>query len=539
MEESTESSEIQTPIGEGKIENASADLYSILKAEQKNLSDQEIIERYFELERQLEPNYMEKVESLSREIGGLPPGCELSIVIPAYREETNIRKTLEELRNKISLPENMYEVILVVNYPEGAAPDRTREIAEAFKMEQGWANLHILEVQFPKEISNVGSARKLGSDIALFRYQQRMKNFPNDNVFYIAGTDADVLEIAEDHYPKMLEELKSNQLEVIAGLPRAMVTSESLPPNFYETRPNLFILSKVLSTFSSEAEKAKGFSVVGQDFALRASAYARIGGIPRLIAGEDTSISDRAVELNLKHGILENNRIVTSPRRMLIGLKDFFMGEAWSTEKFPTLTEKIRDLEQQFTIGELIERIPDITKEELAEFIKSQLVVSAAQLSQKKNQYLDLSLEEVIGLLKEILGREKIGLPFDIDEAKDEIYSALVKRTYYELVQRPDLIREKKEYARRDLEAAGQKLKASEDIIAGQGKTEEASMRLSLVNLEEKEARLRLKILDLLEGTSKDRFEEMYKGLEGMEEERKKLEDQIRDLRSRLKVATK
>ena len=495
---------------------APEDPYRILKAEQKKLNDREVIDRYFELEGKSEPDYMKEVKSLSKKIGDLSPGCELSIVIPAYREEKNILKTLEELRNSISLEKDQYEIILVNNYPEGVVPDKTQEIAEKFKKEQGWENLHILEKQFPKEIANVGSARKLGSDVVLLRHKERLRELPEKNVFYIAGTDADLFEIPKDHYPRMLEELKNQQLDAIAGHPRLASVDKLLPPDFFEKRPNLATFVKIKSAAYpsdvGDVGEKKKFEIIGQDFALSASAYARIGGIPRLRAGEDSAISNRATELNLKCDFLKSkHQIVASPRRILIDWRATLLGETWDPKRFVEGTEMIRKLEH-LPLTEFIETIPDITKKEVVGVIKSRLIRSADWIIYSgENLYLDTSLKKAISLLKECLAIEGVRLPFDVDKAEKEMYNPLVKFTFYQLIQRDDLRWDKNERAHRDLETAEQQIEYSKSLISEKGETENASNNLSLFQLKKNEAELRIQILNLLEETPEDDFEKLYR----------------------------
>lgn len=127
--------------------------------------------------------------------------CKFTLVLPAYREERVVKRTLESLDRQIGVNPDEFEVIVVNNYPEGQKPhlndyddagqkideheDRTTEIAQEFAAHSTFRVL-VLEHGFPKEIAGVGMASKLGMDLALKRQRknpQILGYYGADNVF--------------------------------------------------------------------------------------------------------------------------------------------------------------------------------------------------------------------------------------------------------------------------------------------------------------------------------------------------------------------
>jgi len=127
--------------------------------------------------------------------------CKFTLVLPAYREERVVKRTLESLERQTGVSPEEFEVILVNNYPEGQKPrlndydeagrkigeheDRTTEIAQEFAA-QASIRVLIVEHGFPKDIAGVGIASKLGMDLALKRQQanpQILGYYGADNVF--------------------------------------------------------------------------------------------------------------------------------------------------------------------------------------------------------------------------------------------------------------------------------------------------------------------------------------------------------------------
>lgn len=86
----------------------------------------------------------------------------LSVILPVYNEESNIRKTVEEVHGHLDSHENItaYEIILVDDGSTDRSPDILKELKESFS--------HVLIVSLPV---NKGYGKALISGIERSRYE--------------------------------------------------------------------------------------------------------------------------------------------------------------------------------------------------------------------------------------------------------------------------------------------------------------------------------------------------------------------------------
>ncbi len=412
MEKSSKLNLLQTIKKEGgKDDITYIDPYLILKKEKDLLSDSEAIGKYLDIEKQGETAYFYELENFCEQLKQLPKECELSIVIPAYHEEQGIQHTLESIY-KTTLDSKFYEIILVVNYPEGEVRDKTLDIVNNLKKKNKLNNLHIVEKIFNKKIAGVGAARKLGSDIALLRYEKRHDN----SNFYIAGTDADIVTVPEDNYVQALHQLKETGADVLAGpvtIDQSLVGK--LPEEFWKTHENLAVLietSKQLTKVKESISKEfQSFSVTGPNYFIKASSYARIGGIPRLQTGEDIAISTRASNLGLRCEALQAQTITVSARRFIFDFNSMLAhtesiyGAAWFTE----VSKKIRESGyNEETLLSIIKDIPDIPDTKLKDYIKNRLKFIINTIALQKNINVNLVLNSTIDIIKEKTEQKEI-----------------------------------------------------------------------------------------------------------------------------------
>jgi hypothetical protein len=96
--------------------------------------------------------------------------CKNIVMIPAYREEIIILNILKSLYEQKGISKDDYEIIVLVNYPDGQKPmindydeqwklvwvahfDRTKEVVDAFNKTHKDINISVLEQSFPKTVN--------------------------------------------------------------------------------------------------------------------------------------------------------------------------------------------------------------------------------------------------------------------------------------------------------------------------------------------------------------------------------------------------
>lgn len=500
------------------------DMFDLLRRERKELDGGNAIDTYFHAEEVVEPDYLKEIGALAQQIGTLPADVRLSIIIPAYQEERNIEKTLEEIfKTEMEGPEK--EIIVVINYSEGEAPDTTREKIEQLRQSHPATRLHIIQKVFPVSQASVGAARKLGSDIALLRYSQREQKDHSDKAFFIGGLDADTVDIPHDHYKKALMKMDSEQLDVLAGKPSSILPHLEAQ-GFFKKRQNLLTLVQLKRLITAEIDKR--FNVIGQDFILSATAYARIGGIPRLRTGEDTAISERTIELGLSHGYFEGSNIRTSPRRSVADLEGSLFHDPHAPDRFTEVSKKIRQMESSgVDFDQLIEQIQDLTDEQLKRSIKRTILPFVKKISSSKNLYLDLALKEALEFLKTHIPSIDAQIFFELTSSEEEeLYQDLLVDIYKNLAERTE--RQEEYFRRADsaLQSAREKL-SDPIVIAGADYKEYFETKA-------REALLRLRILEFVKRIPSDQFEARYEEIMQLERQRKLQELRMRTLGPKL-----
>jgi hypothetical protein len=149
------------------------------------------------------PRYRDLFLGYFNRLQGTPihPQCNLTLVLPAYREERVIRRTLESLERQTGIALEELEIIVVDNYPEGRKPrlnhyddagrkvgeheDRTSEIARELAAHSK-LRVMVVEQAFPPAVAGVGAASKLGMDLAVARQRHNPRvigYYGADNVF--------------------------------------------------------------------------------------------------------------------------------------------------------------------------------------------------------------------------------------------------------------------------------------------------------------------------------------------------------------------
>jgi glycosyltransferase involved in cell wall biosynthesis len=179
----------------------------------------------------------------------------ISVVIPTYNEEKNIRRTLFKLNHQ-TIPREDYEVIIV----DGESKDRTREIAE----EMG------ARVVLQKR-KGIGGARTDG--------------FLAAKADFVATTDADCL-VPNQWLEIFLEDLQD---------PRVVAVTGPDGPIEQSWKSNLTYF--ILRCFIQGITLFNMYGTAGTNSAFRKSAFLKCGGYKSLPHSDDVEIAFRIKKL--------------------------------------------------------------------------------------------------------------------------------------------------------------------------------------------------------------------------------------------------
>jgi|TARA_R110002049_G_scaffold79692_2_gene202829 hypothetical protein len=232
-------------------------------------------------------NYVHRFNVNNAYFQDLPP-VELSliVVIPAFKEP-DILPTLKSLE-QCKAPQGKVELIIVVNAAENVGLEDLKTNQNTVDQIKSWeksllSNVFTIKIireeQLPKKFAGAGLARKIGMDEALRRWSILPKNGP------ILCLDADCT--VSENYLVSAEKAFSNPL-----IQQAHFQFE----HFYLQEKDAFLRSGIIQyelhlRYHIQGLKWAGYPnakhTVGSCMAVRASSYAKSGGMNRRKAGED------------------------------------------------------------------------------------------------------------------------------------------------------------------------------------------------------------------------------------------------------------
>ena len=216
----------------------------------------------------------------------LPSQAKIIVVIPCYNEP-HLLTTLHSL-HACDPPRYPVEVIVVVNEAAQAPADVTRRNQQTVAETHHWTQQHgasLLGVQviyvddLPPKHAGVGLARKIGMDEALRRF------VAVDYDGWIVCLDADC-EVAENY----LTVLEQEFLEHTPNSATVYFEHRLSSINDAELRQGIIHYELFLRYYVNGlryAEFPYAMHTVGSSMAVRATVYARTGGMNRRKAGED------------------------------------------------------------------------------------------------------------------------------------------------------------------------------------------------------------------------------------------------------------
>jgi len=237
------------------------------------LPDLKEIVRHYQQRFGLKETYPSLLHSHSRS----PSPSPFIIVIPAYNED--LETTLKSLSH-CQLNEEVI-VLLVFNHSEEEGPDikakhlKQVERYQNIKLQNGLRIISLAAFDLPNKQAGVGLARKIGMDAALNYFAAHN----HDGLIVCLDADCTVSE-------NYLEELLKAERAGVKGL--SIHYEHSLDEALDR---QAIIRYEVFLRYYIQALRHAGyphaFHTIGSSMAVRASAYAKIGGMNRRKAGED------------------------------------------------------------------------------------------------------------------------------------------------------------------------------------------------------------------------------------------------------------
>ncbi|HEY6008810.1 MAG TPA: glycosyltransferase family 2 protein, partial [Geobacteraceae bacterium] len=218
--------------------------------------------------------------------GSRADGFAGAVVIPAYAEGDNLFATLASLaRNPPELLSGFLTLVVINNRPDAPVADREDNLTTLRRLaalrgltslQLGWVDAATTGRELPPG-GGVGVARKIGLDLALGRLA-----FDGPDPLLVC-LDADTL-VRPDYLPAIVAHFAAHPGGG-AIIPFCHQAGETTGHDEAIVRYELFLRSYVLGLALAGSPYA--FHTVGSAMACRASAYVRMGGMNRRVAGED------------------------------------------------------------------------------------------------------------------------------------------------------------------------------------------------------------------------------------------------------------
>lgn len=229
--------------------------------------------------------YKNELHAMNSTLAPMSEKCRAVVCIPAYMEGDVINTTLERFINQKdkmgkSLDPELFEIIVLDNHPESDKKDTTEEEIGKFQKEHPEVRVKYAHRVWKNKEGGVGYARKIATDLALLRGNQR-KNKKGD--LLLISADADIEGLNEQYISGIIEDFDENP-NVDA------VTGKWTLPDKYLSNPNLraaqrlwYFMDRIVqhdaqSGIDPKARQRGAPNMIGRNAALRSSVYAAIGG---------------------------------------------------------------------------------------------------------------------------------------------------------------------------------------------------------------------------------------------------------------------
>ncbi|MSU74807.1 hypothetical protein EXS57_03460 [Candidatus Kaiserbacteria bacterium] len=259
--------------------------------------EQKRVRAYLEMQ---EKDYIDELNKLAAQISPMNEKCRVSVIIPANFEEKYLDNLLTQYTKQNNeeggeLDKDSFEINIIINRKVGKPSDASVEVIEEWKKNNPGYHVNVIDVEFPPEKANVGTARKYITDLSLLRSIERKQTA---GPLYIESEDADLFSIDKRTIAKITQDFdKKPHLDILRGVqdrqPEVLQRNDML---FFDRR-----LSDIAEVFMRKTayrpERMKGSSFMwnrvisgGWNTAFTAESYAQIGGYVSDVAGEDMKI---------------------------------------------------------------------------------------------------------------------------------------------------------------------------------------------------------------------------------------------------------
>lgn len=271
--------------------------------------ERESIASYLNDEFSDNPEYERKVAAVASSLGSMNNDCRVSVNIPAWMEEDNLSRLLNQYIDQVdnkgdSLDRSLFEINILVNRRKGTPEDKSVKVIENFIEEYTRRYdgvrpvVHYANVEMEPEEANIGFVRKLLTDAVLQRSLDRDNQL---QPLYIESEDADLIEVDKRTVFNLISKLDKNpHLDAVHGI-------EGRMPSIIKDNALLLMRRNAWEVFLFNVRQKRfrnprspnwnSFSnrviTGGWNSGYSAEAYAMIGGYEPARAGEDISIGER------------------------------------------------------------------------------------------------------------------------------------------------------------------------------------------------------------------------------------------------------
>lgn len=290
-------------------------------------------------------NYLSKHPLFEGDLPHSDPSCQWMVVVPVYREQDFIFSMFESLL-KCDAPSFSGELILVFNCSDADSDEvriiqknTAQEIRERFGSQPlHWLKVVIVEAyDLPRKHFGAGWARKIGMDLATHRFLAL--NRPEGVILTL---DADCL-VDKNYFTAIEEWFSHSQHQGAAIYFEHPTEGEAFPQEVYTGITKYELHLRYYLQAHRYAGFPYAFHTMGSAMAVRAIAYARIGGMPRRQAGEDFYFLQKLIPLG-GFGEISTTAVFPSPRpsdRVIFGTGAAIAGHLEGTNQAETTYQLI------------------------------------------------------------------------------------------------------------------------------------------------------------------------------------------------------
>lgn len=316
----------------------------------------------------------------------------LIIAIPAYKEP-NITTTLESLA-KCQQPSGTVEIIITINAPENASFAALETNKYCVKQIEDWLLvkpeflevLVIKEESLPQKHAGAGLARKIGMDEAAQRWAAVEKDGP------IVCLDADCT-VSENYLMEAEKAFQDKKIEVAHfhfEHNYQQETDKTLQKGIinYELHLRLYVRGLRQAGF------AHAVHTVGSSMAVRASRYAKSGGMNKRKAGEDFYFLHKLVVNSGWKNITKatvypscrvSDRVPFGTGRAQMEWVEAGVGETYNSEIYEVMKPLFTGVESYYTTGLVLNYIQPVN-----DFLQSVDAINKLEEIKKKSISMDV-----------------------------------------------------------------------------------------------------------------------------------------------------